>query len=402
MGFSPTTSSPTPHTLPPMALKTPLAWLQLKRERTRLLVALAGIGFADILMFMQIGFRNALFDSATVFNQSLQGEIVLISSQSVSLVAMQHFSERRLYEALAFPEVKNIIPLYLDFAIWKNILRNGKTRSIFVFGFPPSELVINLPGVQQNLDKLKISDNVLYDRDSQPYYGPVVERFEENGKVIVEANNYRIKVAGLFEMGPSFGASGNLITSDSTFLQLMKNRTRGLIDVGVIQLKPGSKTQAVIAALKAHLPEDVKVLSKQEYINFEKEYWNSSSPIGFIFALGSAVGFTVGAVIVYQILYSEVSDHLPEYATLKAIGYTDNYFLLVVFQEALILAALGYVPGFAISWLLYKLTKTATLLPMVMTISKALIVLFLTCFMCTISGAIAARKLQSADPADIF
>lgn len=385
-----------------MTLKTPLAWLQLKRERTRLLVALAGIGFADILMFMQMGFRNALFDSATVFHQSLQGQIVLISSQSVALVAMQHFSERRLYEALAFPEVKNVIPIYLGFAIWKNILHNGKPRSIYVFGFPPSESVLKLPGVQENLDNLKISDNVLFDRGSQPYYGPVVERFEESGSVTTEASDHRVTVAGLFEMGPSFGASGNLITSDLTFLQIAKNRTRGLIDVGLIQLQPGVKTEPVIAALRARLPKDVKVMSKQEYTDFEKEYWNTSSPIGFIFALGSAVGFTVGAVIVYQILYSEVSDHLPEYATLKAIGYTDKYFLVVVFQEALILAALGYIPGFAISWLLYRLTKTATLLPMVMTIGKALLVLILTCFMCTISGAIAARKLQSADPADIF
>jgi len=385
-----------------VALKTPLAWLQLKRDKTRLLIALAGIGFADILMFMQMGFRNALFDSATVFNQSLQGEIVLISSQSVSLVAMQTFSERRLYEALALLEVKNVTPIYLGFAIWKNILPNGRPRSIFVLGFPPSGSVMNLPGIQENLDKLKIPDTVLYDRDSQPYYGPVVDRFGENGRVTAEANNHNIAVVGLFEMGPSFGASGNLVTSDLTFLKLTKNRTKGLIDVGVIQLKPDVKTESVIAALKSYLPKDVKVLSKQEYTDFEKEYWNSSSPIGFIFALGSAVGFTVGAVIVYQILYSEVSEHLPEYATLKAIGYTDNYFLIVVFQEALILAVLGYVPGFTISWLLYKLTKTATLLPMVMTISKALLVLFLTCLMCTISGAIAARKLRNADPADIF
>ena len=385
-----------------MTLKTPLAWLQLKRDKTRLLVALAGIGFADILMFMQMGFRNALFDSATVFNQSLQGEIVLISSQSVSLVAMQTFSERRLYEALALPQVKNITPIYLGFAIWKNILHNGRPRSIFVFGFPPSESVINLPGVQENIDKLKIPDTVLYDQASQPYYGPVVDRFEENSRVTAEANNHKIAVVGLFEMGPSFGASGNLVTSDLTFLKVVKNRTKGLIDVGVIELKPDVKIEPVLAALKLSLPKDVKVLSKQEYTDFEKDYWNSSSPIGFIFALGSAVGFTVGAVIVYQILYSEVSDHLPDYATLKAIGYTDNYFLIVVFQEALILAVLGYVPGFAISWLLYKLTKTATLLPMIMTISQALLVLFLTCLMCTISGAIAARKLRYADPAEMF
>jgi putative ABC transport system permease protein len=37
-----------------------------------------------------------------------------------------------------------------------------------------------------------------------------------------------------------------------------------------------------------------------------------------------------------------------------------------------------------------------------MTMARAVTVLILTIIMCTISGAIATRKLQSADPADMF
>jgi putative ABC transport system permease protein len=114
------------------------------------------------------------------------------------------------------------------------------------------------------------------------------------------------------------------------------------------------------------------------------------------------MGFIVGTVIVYQILYSEVSDHLAEYATLKAMGYTQTYLLLVVLQEAFILATLGYIPGFAIAMIQYNLARSATLLPIFMTVSRAVTVLILTILMCFISGAIAVRKLKSADPADIF
>jgi putative ABC transport system permease protein len=107
-------------------------------------------------------------------------------------------------------------------------------------------------------------------------------------------------------------------------------------------------------------------------------------------------------VIVYQILYSDVSDHLPEYATLKAMGYSDRYLLGVLMQEALFLAVLGYVPGFFLALGLFQLAYVATLLPIGMKLNRAILVLILTIMMCLISGAISMRKLQSADPADIF
>ena len=103
-----------------MNQKIPLSWLQLTREKTRLAVALAGISFADILMFMQLGFRDALYYSNVRFHNSLQGDIVLINSQSSAVLAMRSFSQRRLYKALELPAVQSVHPIYLDFTIWKN------------------------------------------------------------------------------------------------------------------------------------------------------------------------------------------------------------------------------------------------------------------------------------------
>ena len=143
-------------------------------------------------------------------------------------------------------------------------------------------------------------------------------------------------------------------------------------------------------------------MTLEQFIDFEKDYWAGSTPIGFIFTLGIVIGFLVGLVIVYQILYADISDHLPEYATLKAMGFTDNYFLGVVLQESLILALLGFIPGVVISLGLYSLAQGATMLPIVMTVQRAITVLILTITMCTLSGAIAIRKLRAADPAEIF
>jgi len=381
--------------------KIPLAWLQLTREKPRMIVAMAGIAFSNILMFMQLGFEGALYDSAAHLHSTLKADLIMISPRSKSLAYMRQFSSRRLYQALGVDGVDSVSPLYIDFADWKNPI-NGDFRAIFVFGFEPGKPVFNLSEVNPNIDELKLPDTILFDRSSRSEYGPIPTEFERNRKVITEVSNYRVKTVGLFTLGPSFAADGNLITSDQNFLRLFRNRKDGEIDAGLITLKPGVDSQTVLNNLVAKLPKDVRLLTYQGFIEFEKEYWRTSTPIGFMFALGTGMGFVVGTVIVYQILFTDVNEHLAEYATLKAMGYTDKYLLIVVFQEAIILAVFGYIPGLGISLGLYELTRSATFLPMVMSASRSLLVLVLTILMCSISGAIAVRQLRAADPADIF
>lgn len=382
----------------------PLAWLQLKREKIRLLIALAGIGFAVILMFIQLGFRDALFDSAVRMHQNLQGDIFLVSPQSTALIAMKSFSQRRLYQALGFDSVESISPIYLDFGLWKNP-DNRRTRGILVIGFDPHAPIFSLSGVTEGLDQIQLPDTVLFDEASRAEFGPIAQKFQAGEAIQTEVAGRRIAVAGLFKMGASFGADGNIVTSDLNFFRIFDRRKAGLIDVGLIKLKPGADVQSVIQAMRQNIQEpnsDVKVLSKQEFIAAEQNYWKSSTAIGFIFTLGAGIGFVVGTVIVYQILYTDVADHLAEYATLKAMGYRNGYLLSVVFQEAIILSILGYLPGFLLALGLYTLTLNATSLPIAMTTDRAITVLCLTIVMCTISGAIAVRKVQDADPADIF
>lgn len=379
-----------------------IAWLQLSREKARMLVAIAGIAFADVLMFLQLGIREALFDGAVQLHNSLEGEIVLVNSRYKSLFSQQRFSQRRLYQAMGFTGVQSVSPIYVDPIPWKNP-DNQETWNIYVIGFNPEEKVLNLAGVQENLTKLREADTVLFDQGSRKEFGQIVPRFQTSGSFTTEVNNRLIKTVGLFKLGTSFGINGNLITSDVNFFRLFNERRQpGLIDIGVIKLETGADIDWVLANLKANLPDDVKILTKQQFADQEKSYWNTSTPVGFTFTLGVIIGFMVGAVIVYQILYSDVSDHLPEYATLKAIGFKNRYLLLIVFQEALILAAIGFIPGIAISQALYMITRQATLLPIIMTIDRAVFIFILTTLMCSISASLAMRKLQSADPADIF
>lgn len=384
-----------------MLRKIPLAWLQLTRERTRLLIALAGIAFADILIFMQLGFQDSLYYSNVRFHASLQGDIVLISNQSSSLISMKNFSQRRLYQALNFKEVESVHPIYLDFTSFRNPV-TGFPRNIFVMGTNPQSNIFDIPGVAENLDKLNLPDVILYDRASRSEFGPIAQKFDAGETVTAEVRLRRIRVVGLFTLGASFGADGNIITSDINFLRIFNNHQQGLIEVGLIKLKPGADANAFAQKLRKYLTQEVNVMTKQQYIDFERNYWASNTAIGFIFTLGAIMGFIVGIVIVYQILYTEVNDHLSEYATLKAIGYTHKYLLRVILQESLLLAILGYFPGLFVTLFLYQKAREATLLPVFMTFARAVIVLVLTIIMCYISGVIAVKKLNAADPADIF
>lgn len=381
-------------------MKTPLAWLQVSREKMRLTVALAGIAFADILMFMQMGFKDSLYEAAVVPHYTLDADLVLVNSQFETFFSVKSFSRDRLYQAQGFDGVKSINYLYFGTAEWRNP-ETRITRPILMFGTDPANPAFKIPEVTQNADRLKMFNRVLFDRASRPEYG-VVSIFEEQGFLETEVNDNLVRVDGMFSLGASFTADGNAIASDSTFLNMFTKRKAEEIEIGLLKLEPGANLQQVRDRMKAELPKDISVLTIEEFAEIEKEYWANSTAIGFIFSLGTAMGFIVGVVIVYQILYSDVSDHLPEYATLKAMGYTDFYLVSVLIQEALILAVLGFIPSFFLGVGLYHLTQAATLLPIGMTTERAVSVFILTVIMCTASGAIAMRKLQTADPADVF
>jgi putative ABC transport system permease protein len=383
-------------------MKIPLSWLQLSHEKWRLIVAIAGITFADVLMFMQLGFRDALFDSSVRLHKSLDGDIFLLNSKSETFTDPTHFSQRRLYELVGLPEVKTVAPIYFGFGIWKNPIKRNNRR-ILIIGINPVRNLINFPGVAENLDTIKQQDVAIFDQLSRAEFGPVKEEFMQGKTVSTEVANRRISIGGLFSMGTSFGADGNLITSDVNFFRLFPNQEKGLVNMGIVQLNPGINVDAALQKIKNRLSnKDVVVLSKQQLIDREKRYWSTRTTIGFVFAFGTVMGFIVGTVIVYQILYTDVNDHLPEYATLKAMGYTDFYLLSIVFQEALILACIGYLPGFSMAIFLYLNVSKATGLPLVMTAARAIQILIMTVIMCCISGAIAVGKLRAADPADIF
>ena len=381
--------------------KIPLAWLLLTRQPLRLLVAIAGICFAGILMFMQLGFRDGLFDASVTVHKLFDADLVLVSPRSMSSISMSGFPRRRLVQAMAHKDVIGTTPVNWNFLLWRNP-QTLSTRAILALGFEPGSPLLIDPNFAEKAQRLKNSGRVLFDDLSRQEFGPVPEWFSEGRIVETEVAGKRVRVAGLVSLGPSFGADGNLITSRETFLKLLPSTPPGSIEIGLVRLRPQADHAKVLRSLAASLPNDVKVLTRQEFIDFEKNYWRTSTSIGFIFTLGAAMGFVVGCVIVYQILYSDVSDHLAEYATLMAMGYRLRTLFGVVAREGIFLAVMGYVPAYLSGQALYALVRSSTKLPVAMDPQRTFLVFFLILFMCMASASVAMRRLVDADPADIF
>ena len=381
--------------------RTPLGWLQLKHDKFRLFTALSGIAFADILIFMQLGFMNALYSANTQYPRKIDGDIILTSTQATNFNEPYTFPRRRLYQAMDVPGVESAEPLYVGSLSWRNPQNKEKT-SMMVLGFNPAKPMFDLPEVNSQLDRVKLPDTVLFDRASRGEYDRVIEQIEQGQKTTTESDRTTLTIGGLFTVGASFADDGALITSDQNFMRLFPRKQPGLVSIGVVDLATGQNPETVRTSLNTYLPDDVKAYTYQEYVDAELAYIQKSTAIGFVFTLGTMMGFIVGIVIVYQVLSTDVNDHMAEYATFKAMGYKNSYLLFVVFEEALILSVIGFIPSVAIAAGLYQLTAAATALPIVLPASRAVIVLIMTTIMCSISGAIATRKLQSADPADIF
>jgi putative ABC transport system permease protein len=383
--------------------RTPLGWLQLSRQKGRLLVALSGVAFADLLMLMQLGFQSALFNSATRLHDSLKADLVLMSPQALNLQDLSTFTRRRLYQAMDVPGVATAEPMYNSLVTWRNPQTSLKTQ-VMIIGFNPDKPAFDLPEVNQKIDAIKLPDTILFDEATRGTYDKVIAQIKQGQTVTTEVKGRTMTIADVFKVGASFAADGTLMTSDQNFLRLFPGQDSGSTNLGLIRLKPGYEPEKVAEQLKYHLrnADDIKVLTKEEFIEFEKAYWQTNTPIGFIFSLGAMMGFIVGIIIVYQVLSTDVNAHIKEYATFKAMGYKNFFLLSVVFEEAIILAVLGFIPGAVISTGLYALTRNATNLPLYMTLARVIQVQVMTIIMCVISGAVATRKVQSADPADMF
>jgi len=380
----------------------PLAWRNLFADKRRLLRSTSGIAFAALLMLLQLGFRGSFLDSALEIIRKIDGDIFITSSTKFRFGRKDPFSRRQLYVARGVDGVESARPIYGEWmtSAWKNP-QTHKTYNVQMLAFDPDQPVFLVPEINAHLQDLRQPDTVLYDQRARRMLGVA------SAGILTELARRKIRVVGTFALGPDFTTDGTVIASDRTFLELfaphqLSEGELADVEFGVIKIRPGFSVEDVRHSLGQALPASIAIRTKAEQIALEVAFQNSVSPVGPIFMLGTAIGFIVGMMISYQILYTDLSDQMPQYATLKAIGYHNSYLVRVVLQQAGFYALVGFLPAWAGGLLLFHMIGAMTLLPLRMTADIVLATLTLTLGMCLLSGLLAVRRVLAADPAEVF
>ena len=378
----------------------PLALRNLTASKRRLARSILGIAFAVVLMLVEFGFRNAFLDSSLELIEHIDGDIVLVSSSKYRTGRKDAFSRRQLYLASGVEGVTSARPVYGDVTLWKNP-QTQKNFSINVYGFDPDASPWLWPQVEAHRAALKQPDTVLFDSRARSFLGRAADGVE------TELGRRRVRVVGTFPLGPDFLADGTLLTSDRNFLTLFARHPLGTgeladVEFGVVKIAVGADVAAVKAALQKVLSASVLALTKSELIALETKFQSKTSSVGPIFDLGAIIGFFVGMLISYQILYTDLSDQLPQYATLKAIGFDDRYLISSVIKQAALYALAAMIPAWLVAGLLFRVIGSITLLPLQLSAGLLLLSVLLTLTMCLLSGLAAVRRVLDADPAEVF
>jgi putative ABC transport system permease protein len=377
------------------------AWLQLIQQRGHFAAALSGVAFAVTLMFSQFGLRDSLVNASIRLYKHLRGDIVMTSWEYDPQRGIPTIARHRFAEVLGVEGVESCSPLQIGSVPLRNP-QNHQEHHITLVGFNPSDDLWDFDDKREDFYALKRQGAVLFDEKSRALYGPLAQLFAAKAPVPVILAKHQVDIVGLIDLGPGFNNDGYMFSSDATYDGLSMAATNSLPVIGVIRLKPGADLQQILQRLYGMMPNDVRFVERGKFLEQEKQYWLTQTPIGFLFSAFLILGLIIGSVVVYQILYSDVTSHLPEYATMKAMGYSDRKLFQLVLLQAVYLSVIGFVPGAIIAQVTFILLENKTLLPFAMTLARSFEVYLLTLAMCGISGAIAMLALRDADPAEIF
>jgi putative ABC transport system permease protein len=387
--------------LVPPTRSVPLAWRNLVANKRRLVRSLAGIGFAVLLMLVQLGFEQGFFDASLGMVRQLDGNIIVMRATKYRFGSEDPFSPADLAKAATVAGVARVTPLHASWQqfFWKSP-SDGKPYAVQVFAFDPDHPPFLLPEIRSDSARLKLADSVIVDRRARPFLGMA------SGARETEINSHTVQIVGSFSLGPDFMSDGTVMMSVATYGRLLTGNVKAAaalpIEFGVIETNPAADVAATESALRAVLPAQLRVLSKPQLAAFERDFQANLSSAGPIFWMGALVGFIVGMLISYQVIYTDLADQLPQYATLKGMGYRTVYLVRVVFAQAALSAVAAYVPAWLACLVLYRIIEHFALLPLRMTVAQTLLSFGLTLGMCLLSAAFAIRRVVALDPAGVF
>lgn len=380
--------------------RLPIGWLQLTHKRGRFAAALAGVAFANVLVFVQLGLMNSMGAATLKPYEFFEADVMISATDANALAEGGNVARQWMLQALADPDVAEGMGLFVGNVTWD---RGGNSITFTTFGIDPARRAFTAPGMSDDLDLLQVQDVVILDRMARGLPAEEAAAIRPQTPLRFEALGRTLTAMGTFAGGGGFGGDGFMLTSDQTFLALFPSRSSTAPDHILLRLRPGADAGATIDRLRSLISDQsLRIRSYADAAQEDLRYQQTQRPTGVIFGFGVLIGVLVGLVIVYQVLSADVADHLREYATFKAMGYGPRFFLGIILEEALVLGFLGFLPGVAIGSAILMLMGAVTTLPLTMTPGMAVTVFVGTVVFSALSGIIATRRLAAADPADLF
>jgi putative ABC transport system permease protein len=376
-------------------MKVPLAWRLLAHDKRRTGLAIVGVFLAIVLVFFELGLFIAVPRGGLLLYDHMRFDLMLTSNRYQYLVDSGVFPKSRLDQVQKQPDVARVMPLYFAAAKWQGG-EGGEWIDLFVIGFSTAASPFTVDNINRRFDILRRPDTMLVDSTTRPMFGPLT-----TGRT-VKIDGRAETIGGTYRLGTGFMGLGVALFGERNFARLFPLRGLGFVNLGAIALKPGVDVEQAALVLRKALPGDVQVFTRRQLDAHEIAYWTTRSAVGVIFGSGLVIAIVVGIMIVYQTLATQISRHLPQFATLKAIGYSDRTLYATVAAMAAMIMTLGFVPATLAALWLYSVIRQATLLPAAMTGTRVAAVALAGLVIAMISAALSMTGLRRADPAEIF
>ena len=371
-----------------------LAWRILVHEKGRSALALAGVFIAILLVFIELGFFIAVPQGGMLVYDHMRFDLLLVSSDYQFQAQPWQFPRARLTEAATVAGVKQGTPIYFAGGSWQDT-GGGLKLDVFLIGCDPAAQPFTVTGINRQQDMLDEGDTMLVDDATRPIFGPLTT----GRRVAIDGR--RIVIGGTYHLGTGFLGIGVVLMEEANFFRVTHRRNDS-VNLGLITLAPAADAAKVAAELRRKLGNDVQVFTRAELKAHEDAYWTTRTSVGLIFGSGLIVSLIVGLMVLYQTLATQIARHLPEFATLKAIGYGDASLGAVVTIEAVIVVVVAFVPAAAAAQAVYAVIRSQTLLPVALSATTATGVFVAVLAMSAGSAMLSLGALRRADPAEVF
>ena len=376
-------------------MKVPLAWRILTYDKRRTALALIGVFMAILLVFVELGFFYAVPRGGLLLYDNMRFDLLLSSDQYEYQAQPGVFPLSQLERVQSSPDVAEATPIYFGSAKWKSG-EEDLWPDVFMIGFDPASHIFIPESINRQTAVLDQVDTVLVDSSTRPIFGPL-----GRGRV-VEIDDRKVTIGGQYVLGTGFMGLGVTLTSTANFARLFPQRGSAIVNLGAIRLKAGVDPGRAAGDLEKLAGAGARIFMRQELDAHETAYWTTRTSVGIIFGSGLLISLVVGIMIVYQIVSTQVGRQLPQFATLKAIGYRDRALAATVSAMSLLIVIAGFIPAMVAALGLYSLIRQKTLLPVMMSEMLLLAVFAAALGMAVISALLSVWVLRRADPADGF